>query len=416
MRHLAAELTLHLTSCATRCASSAAGARCSPRTPTGRRTSPRSSRRSPAAPPAARCARSTSSSTTPARTPCSVPGPTWLWGFEHGVNEHGVAIGNEQLWTVDDPTAAPPALLGMDLVRLGLERAATADEALSSHHDAPRHARPGRQRRAPSTTSRTSRRSSSPTRAAAGCRDQRAHVGGEAGRRRRRDLEPHHTRYRLDPRVGRRRPPAPTSTRWRDPKARTGRRPPPRCDRRVRRDAATVPTSRRRVATLRITARPWGAPRWSTTLRRYRPASTDDWDGVTVCMHVRDYRPRPRRWSPSCPTTRPRPCGRGWRSAARARACTSRCSHRRVCRPRSPQPATWPRFAAPARPGRGRRAALVAVRAVLGPSRPSSGPRPTTLATGPRRHQQVHRARAGPAVDAALAPARRVDAPVGARR
>ena len=56
--------------------------------------------------------------------------PTWLWGFEHGINEHGVAIGNEKLYTSGRPRLRAPALLGMDLVRLGLERARTADDAL----------------------------------------------------------------------------------------------------------------------------------------------------------------------------------------------------------------------------------------------------------------------------------------------
>jgi secernin len=56
--------------------------------------------------------------------------PTWCWGVEHGVNEHRVAIGNERVYTRDDPLAAPPALTGMDLVRLGLERARCADEAV----------------------------------------------------------------------------------------------------------------------------------------------------------------------------------------------------------------------------------------------------------------------------------------------
>ena len=55
--------------------------------------------------------------------------PFWIWGFEHGMNECGVAIGNEAVWA-REPEELENGLLGMDLLRLALERGSTAREAL----------------------------------------------------------------------------------------------------------------------------------------------------------------------------------------------------------------------------------------------------------------------------------------------
>lgn len=68
-------------------------------------------------------------------------GPYWCWGYESGVNEHRVAIGNEAIFTrtYHELAAAsregerpPLGVLGMDLIRLALERSRTAAQAVET--------------------------------------------------------------------------------------------------------------------------------------------------------------------------------------------------------------------------------------------------------------------------------------------
>lgn len=55
--------------------------------------------------------------------------PSWIWGAEMGINERGVTIGNEAVWT-KSKGKKEERLLGMDLLRLALERGESAKDAL----------------------------------------------------------------------------------------------------------------------------------------------------------------------------------------------------------------------------------------------------------------------------------------------
>ena len=55
--------------------------------------------------------------------------PFWIWGCEMGVNEKGVVIGNEAIFT-KIPYEKENSLIGMDLMRLALERSENSDIAV----------------------------------------------------------------------------------------------------------------------------------------------------------------------------------------------------------------------------------------------------------------------------------------------
>jgi hypothetical protein len=217
--------------------------------------------------------------------------PTWLWGVEHGVNEHRVAIGNEKVWTVDDPRPLPPALIGMDLVRLGLERARTASDALDvmtslleqhgqggsgeADHDEPYFSSfliaDPREAWVLETSARTW--AARPVEHGASI-SNRICLGDDW------------TRASADVAPGR------SFDAWRNPKTPTGI-----ADHRLAATSAAVATGataigpRDLVATMRHHGeRAWGTPGADAADVSVPPGDVrDDWSGVTVCMHVRDY-------------------------------------------------------------------------------------------------------------------------------
>ena len=60
---------------------------------------------------------------------CVLLKPHWIWGAEMGWNEFGLNIGNEAVFT-REKREKQDGLIGMDLLRLALERCRSAKEAL----------------------------------------------------------------------------------------------------------------------------------------------------------------------------------------------------------------------------------------------------------------------------------------------
>ena len=217
--------------------------------------------------------------------------PEWLWGLETGVNEHRVAIGNEKVFTVDNPYAVEPALLGMDLVRLGLERSRTADEALAVMTELlARHGQGGVGDRTHDEPYFSSFLLADPRRAwvletsgrtwAARPVDQTAAISNRL------TLGPDWTRASDDVRAG-----TDFDT------YRLARAPTGHADIRLAANRACLAAGSE-VLTPRILAaqmrhhgeRPWGPPGGDlTSVSAPPPATMPDGTGVSVCMHVRGY-------------------------------------------------------------------------------------------------------------------------------
>jgi secernin len=217
--------------------------------------------------------------------------PSWLWGFEHGLNDRRVAIGNEKVWTIDDPHEVEPALIGMDLVRLGLERGSTAEAALDTVTGLlEAHGQGGSGEEDPPDPYWSSFLIADPRRAwvleTSGRTWAARPIDTGAAISNRITLGTDWTRASSDV------PGGSDFDRWRNPSTPTGI-----ADHRLaatRRCVATgaaALTPAGIVATLRHHGeRPWGAPGSDPADVSPPPVDVhEDWSGVTVCMHVRGY-------------------------------------------------------------------------------------------------------------------------------
>lgn len=217
--------------------------------------------------------------------------PTWLWGFEHGVNDQRVAIGNEKVWTVDDPRAVEPALIGMDLVRLGLERGTSADGALDTITTLlAAHGQGGSGEEDPPDPYWSSFLIADPHGAwvleTSGATWAARPVEGGAAISNRITLGTDWTRASTDVSAGA------DFDGWRNRHTPTGI-----ADHRLAATRQCVATGAAALAPADVVAalrhhgeRPWGAPGSDPTDVSPPPADVrEDWSGVTVCMHVRGY-------------------------------------------------------------------------------------------------------------------------------
>jgi len=307
--------------------------------------------------------------------------PVWLWGAEHAVNAAGVAIGNEKVWTTDDPHGVPPALLGMDLVRLAAERATTAAGAVDLITNLiERHGQGGSGEEHANEPYWSSFLVVDPGGGWVVETSGRTWVAEEAG-----DRCAISNRLCVSRGWTRSSPDVAAGSDWQarlDPKVPTGI-----ADHRLAATSgalATNPGPAGLVAALRDHGEgPWGAPGGPDATGAARPQAVptdlgEDFSGVTVCMHVADYQCTTASMVADLPADPTAPL-RWW--ASLGPACSAvvlpgvivrhTAGATMVVPPALTDPGVWQATSALARaaeqPGDLGRSALEATRAFLGP-------------------------------------------------